>query len=410
MIKRLRLKFIAAIMITVTVLLSIIFGLVYHFTSQSLKKESFSMMQRIASDPFHRDALNEPSGQVQLPYFTVQLGSHGELLATSGGYFDLSDEKMLDKIIEMAYSDGETSGVLKDYSLRYCRFNSAGGRCIVFADISSELATLSALTRNCAAVGAAALLLFLAISFFLARWAVRPVEQAWQQQKQFVADASHELKTPLAVIMTNAELLKGTPCSESQEKYSSNILVMSQQMRGLVNGLLELARADNGNMKTAFHDFDLSSLLQQELLLFEPVFFENGLSMESSVAPGIFINGSPEHIKQTAGILLDNAVKYAESGSEVNITLQPHGRSHCMFSVETRGRELSADELKMIFTRFYRADQSRSGSGSYGLGLPIARQIVSMHSGRIWAESRNGSNIFYVLLPCQDRHKKTELQ
>ena len=145
--------------------------------------------------------------------------------------------------------------------------------------------------RTCGIIGGVSLLAFLFISVFLARWAVRPVEKAWDQQRQFVADASHELKTPLTVILTNAELLQ-TPGYGGADRAAESILTVARQMRGLVESLLELARVDNGAVKTALARLDLSRLVSDALLPFEPLYFERGLELESKIAEDIPVNGS----------------------------------------------------------------------------------------------------------------------
>ena len=133
------------------------------------------------------------------------------------------------------------------------RVDSPFGQRVVFADITSEQSTLNNLVKNCILIGVLCFFAFLGISIRLAAWTVKPVERAWQKQRQFVSDASHELKTPLTVIMTNAELLQGREDDrESQVQFSSNILTMSRQMRALVEQMLELARADSCLLYTSY--------------------------------------------------------------------------------------------------------------------------------------------------------------
>lgn len=277
------------------------------------------------------------------------------------------------------------------------------GKCLVFADVSRERATMAHLTQTCILAGCLGFGAFLLISLFLARWAVRPAERAWAQQKQFVADASHELKTPLTVIMTNAELLQGTPDGPSQQ-LASHILTMSHQMRGLVEGLLELARADDGTAALVFSELDLSRLVSDAILPFEALFFEKGLSLTEQIDTKIQVKGSPAHLRQVTEILLDNAQKYAApGGGAVTVTLRRRGRSHCLLSVSDPGEPIPQKELKNIFKRFYRLDQARALDHSYGLGLSIAQTIVTAHRGRIWAESGEGRNSFFVELPTSMR-------
>ena len=231
MIKRLRLKFIVINMGIATILLSAILGLVFYFTSANLETESIRMMERIASQPFQMNAPGELGEDVRLPFFTLQLGPHGELLDASGGYYDLSDDAFLGGLAQAAAASPRRLGVLEEYNLRYYRSDAPMSRFLVFADISSERATLDGLRRTCLLIGGLSFLAFLWVSVLLSKWAVRPVERAWQQQRQFVAAASHELKTPLTVIMTNAELLQD---EARRSTFSSSILTMSRQMRDLI--------------------------------------------------------------------------------------------------------------------------------------------------------------------------------
>ena len=188
--------------------------------------------------------------------------------------------------------------------------------CLVFADISSERATLNALLGTCGFIGALSFLVFLGVSILLSRWAVRPVETAWMQQRQFVADASHELKTPLTVIITNTELAQSNECSESVRRTSlNNIAAVSRQMRNLIEQMLELARADNARGKELSGKVELGKLILNALLTFEPVFFERGRMLEQRVIEDIHVQGSAEQLRQIVDILLDNAQKYSrESG------------------------------------------------------------------------------------------------
>lgn len=399
MLKKLRLRFILINMVIITAMLFVIFGLVFYFTRANLRTESISMMQNLASAPAGPGRPNEPPEKVRLPYFTVQTGPFGKLTATGSGFFDLSDEALLTELTETALASAEPIGEIEEYNLRFCCFAGPRGRSVVFADTSGEAAALSSLARTCSLIGAVSFVVFLGISIFLAHWAVRPVEKAWTQQKQFVADASHELKTPLTVIMTNAELLQSPDCGE-QGRYSStdSILIMSKQMRSLIEQLLELARSDSGQSEISLSRLDLSGITSRVLLTFEPVFYERGLSFESSIEDNIFVKGSEESLKRLLDILLDNARKYASDGGAVTVSLSAVGRSRCRLTVANTGQPISREDLTNIFRRFYRGDKARSRDGGFGLGLSIADNIVSLHHGKLWAESRDGVNSFHVEL------------
>ena len=256
--------------------------------------------------------------------------------------------------------------------------------------------------RTFAIIGSAAFLVFLGISILMARWAVKPVARAWEQQKQFVADASHELKTPLTVILTDAELLQDPNCAQEERvQLSESILTMSSQMRGLVENLLDLARIDDGSVAQEFSSAALSDIVQETVMLFEPVFFEKGLLLRSEIEAGIQLSGSPAHLKQLVNILMDNAGKYSESGGETLVKLSRGTHKSCLLEVSNPGEPIREEDMKNIFKRFYRADKARTMNQSYGLGLSIAQSIAEEHRGKIWAASEGGFNRFFVELPCQ---------
>lgn len=401
MLKKLRIKFTCMLMAVITIMLCFIFGLVIHFTRLAIESQSIQMMQNIASNPFAL-RLPENSGgseQVQLPFFVVAIGRRGELEVSGNSFYDLSDEDAVLGITLLALDAEDQVGVLSDYGLRYLKTNSPMGQRIVFADMSSEKVAIANLSKSCAFVGSLSLLAFLGISILLAHWAVKPVDQAWKQQKQFVADASHELKTPLTVILTNAELLQYPDYDEAMKaQFVQSILSMSHKMRELVESLLELARIDNGTVKECLEKVNLSEILSDEAEAFEALFFEKGRSLSLSIQPDIFVRGSDQHLRQLLGILLDNALKYSTLDGDISVSLSRHG-SHCTMGVANPGGEISQENIRNIFKRFYRVDQARGLNGSYGLGLSIAQSIVGVHKGKIWAESKKGINTFYVQLP-----------
>ena len=400
MLRRLRLKFVVINMAMVTVMLGVIFGLVYHFTRVDLERENLDMMRAVALVPAlaRPGRPDEVSEEVRLPYFVLQIASDGAVASFGGGYYDLSDRAFLQSLADEAVSTPGGTGVLEEYALRFCLVSTPMGERLVFCDISSERSTLSGLARTCLLLGALSFLAFLGLSLVLARWAVKPVERAWQQQRQFVADASHELKTPLAVITTNAELLQGTAPAPAVE----HILTTARQMRALVEGLLELARADAGEPSAPMALVDWSALTGSALLPFEPVFFERELVLTSQIQPGLTVWGQSGQLRQVVDILLDNAQKYARAPSTVSLSLARTGHDRCLLTVENQAEPLSQGELEDLFKRFFRRDRARSRDGSFGLGLAIARQILSAHRGRIWAESRGERLRFCVELPLRE--------
>ena len=399
MIKRLRIKFVIINMTMITVMLCVIFGLVYHFTRSNLETESISMMKTIATNPFQLGRPDVQSPDLRLPYFTLQLGMRGELVSTGGGYYDLSDKEFLKDLIEESVGSREDTGIVREHNLRFCRVSTPMGTVLVFSDMSSENNTLDSLIKTSVIIGLFSFLVFLCISIYLSRWAVKPVATAWLQQKQFVADASHELKTPLTVIMTNAELLLSSEYNEAEQKnFSQSILLMSRQMKALVENMLELAKSDAEQTKQQMNPVDLSKLILDTAISFEGVFVEKGLTVESTVEPGIVTQGNEQALQQVVDILLDNAQKYSSPGGNTAVYLYSCGQSRCQLKVSNPGAEIPSEDLKKIFQRFYRMDKARRRDGSFGLGLSIAESVVAQHKGKIWAESKDGLNTFIVEL------------
>lgn len=402
MLKRLRIRFVAVIMVIVTAMLCLIFGMIYSFTKSSMEAESISMMQAVAARPMQPGSPERPSNEVRLPYFVLHVGRDGKPVAAGGGYYDLSDEQFLKSLADAAFAQKKQTGVIEEYNLRFCKVASPMGQSLVFADMSSELATLSSLAKTCILIGVLCFAVFLGISILLALWMVRPVESAWEQQRRFVADASHELKTPLTVIMSNAELLQ-LPEYDAENKacFADRILTMSRHMRGLVEQLLELARADDGGKSSVRARLNLGELVEYSLLPFEPLFFEKNLELAADIQPNIFVDGDGEQLRQVVDILLDNAQKYALAPDKVEISLRKN-RHHCLLSVSNACEPMDKEETRNLFKRFYRTDKARSRDGSFGLGLPIAEGIVAEHRGRIWSDCRDRRITFFVELPAAE--------
>ena len=400
MIKKLRIKFISIVMAIVMLMVGGILGVVIRFTATSMEVQSINMMRAIAARPMQqRDPGKLPNGEVRLPFFTVQINLNGALIVDDGGYFDLSDKAYIQQIVNEALRTEDETGKLEAHDLRYLKTDFRHGTTIVFADTTTESATLRNLLYSCLVIFLGTMVAFLGISVLLSQWAIKPVARAWNQQRQFVADASHELKTPLSVIMANAELMQNEDATEDDRvKYAANILNMSYQMRSLVQNMLEMARVDNGTLKMQLVELDFSQLVCDAVLSFQLLFEEKGLALQHEIQEGIQLHGSEQHLYQIMDVLLDNALKYSAPNGTVRVNLQITGRN-CVLSVSSEGEAISRDDLKNIFKRFYRVDKARVMNGSYGLGLAIAEAVVEAHKGRIWAESAQGCNTFFVQLP-----------
>ena len=398
MIKRLRRKFIVINMAIVTVMLVVIFSLVVFFMGMTIDIENRQLMEEISESAFR------PGGRPGRPrdnwrsYLVVRSDAQGNWMAEGTGSLEETTLEEALAYVAQVQDLEEGYGMLREENLRYWTRPTPFGQVVVFLDISGEMDTMGNLIRTCGVISVLSFCVFWIISIGLARWAIRPVETAWNQQRQFVADASHELKTPLTVIMTNAELMQSPEYGEEdRRRFAGSILAMSQQMRGLVESLLDLARVDNGAVNMVFSMVDLSELVAECLLPFEPMYFERELTLESRVEEGLYVKGSAAHLRQVVEILLDNGAKYASPQGCVEVTLKRQG-NHCLLSVSNPGEPIGKEDLQNIFKRFYRIDKARTMNHSYGLGLAIADSVVREHGGKIWAESENGRNTFFVQL------------
>lgn len=395
MLKKLRLKFICITMVISTLMLGVIFGLILHFTHESLIRSNISFMEMGGKAPGRPDRPGTPDQSLR---FTIVQNPDGTL-TVKGDLSDRFDDNDYRSLWNSAQTTDDRHGILPEYALRYFWPPDPNEEVIHFMDVSGELAAMDTLWHTCSIIGICVWLVMLVVSIFLSNWAIHPVEKAWEQQRQFVADASHELKTPLTVIMTNAELLGNPDYSAESKLHSVNsILTMSRRMRHLVESLLELARVDNGMVRTHFDRIDLSDAVNEAILPFEALLFERELTLTAQIQPHIHVLGSKNYLRQVVEILLDNAQKYADAPGQVELSLEVKGKS-ALLRVETLGVPLTKEQQSKIFERFYRVDQARTYSASYGLGLSIARQIIRDHKGKIWAAATDHSNIFFVLLP-----------
>lgn len=407
MIQRLRWKFVFINMLIVSAILSALCVVMVVATHDSLRQDSLSLLYQAASEqytftwPFEPEPYRE---DVTLPYFTVLVGRNGVTTLLENHFGAVADSEQLLTVVRDCLKQPAESGVLSAYQLRYLRLSSAAGWRIAFADISQEQRTIRSLIFHLICIGGATLVIFFLISLLLARWAVHPVEQSWAQQRQFVSDASHELKTPLTIILSNVDMLQNhcQTHDASEQRWLDNIRASSRQMSQLVEELLTLARSDNLAAKDRLREtVNLSDLVAEEALIFEPVLFEAGKTLRDELAENVFVTGDPSKLHRLVQILLDNARKYADSPSTVLLRLQPEGSRRVRLSLRTEGEPIAPEARAHLFERFYRADQARSSEG-FGLGLSIAEQIVREHEGRIWAESGpEQCNTFFVSLPVK---------
>lgn len=334
MIKRLKRKFLFINMLLVFIVLSITFGAVYAMTHHRLVADSIEWMEQTADRMERGNFLGDrpikdigglkPGGKPEPPQplvatFGVMVDAEGGIQSVWDNMVEISDEAYLASIVQVCLDSPQETGVIRGEALRFLKRTTPAGTVIAFADRGVEINTLLSLVRTSLLVGLCSLTAFFIISLFLAKWAVSPIARSWEQQRRFVADASHELKTPLTVIMANVELVLAHPREpvESQKKWLDYIKAESSRMSELVNDLLFLAKTDDGRGQIAMAPVAFSDLLWSGILPFESVIFEQQKTMDAWISPGVQLLGEEGRLKQLIIILLDNAVKYAgEKGAD----------------------------------------------------------------------------------------------
>ena len=234
---------------------------------------------------------------------------------------------------------------------------------------------------------------FYYISKIITRWITNPVGDAFNKQKEFIEDASHELKTPLSVIISSADMLKVT---KENEKWIKNIKYESDRMNYLISNLLDLASSEKKETFT-FENKNLSEIVELSLLAFEGRAYEENVKLKYDVQSNIYMSLDENSIKQLVEILLDNAIKHSLKGKIVNVILKVAGNDITLL-VSNKGDTIPKEEEEKIFDRFYKIDKSRNRKkGTYGLGLAIAKNIVINHNGVISASSNHSITTFKVL-------------
>lgn len=401
MIRKLRKKFVVINMLLVTLVLLIVFGVLLYSGWQQRRNETLTAMGRLAD--FHDVGGLDPGGfkpninpggdgrgGLSVAVFSVLLNDDGSINEVNDENVVVSAETVQKAVDAVLSARGDaTTGVINSLSLRYLKTVTPQGYTrLIFADRSGERAYLSNLLLTSLLIGVVGLGAFYLISLFLSRWALRPVEKSWEQQRRFVADASHELKTPITVILANSEILTAHPEQTvgAEKKWIDSTRDEAGRMKRMVEELLFLAKSEDNADRLHKQTLDYSELVTGCALPFESVAYEAGVSLETEVAAGIRVVGDGEQLRRMVMILLDNACKYAGRGGRAVLRLAAVSE-RAVLTVQNTGEPIPPERLEHVFERFYRADDSRTDTGSFGLGLAIAHQIADNHAGSLSVSS-----------------------
>jgi histidine kinase len=331
-----------------------------------------------------------PKSLGSIDFFIVMADTQGRYLATLNNE-DLAEDTAQSYITSILNSGTET-GTISNF--QFYQLPKENGTLMVFTDKRAELDMLNKLIRTTIVIGIAAFFILSVAAYFLSRQVMKPLKTAFEKQKQFISDASHELKTPVTVISANADVLSD---EIGENKWLTYIKSQTERMNILVNDLLNLTRLENNTADFIKTDFNLSKAVVNTALPFECQAFETNKKFELDIEEGISVNGSERHIKQMTAIFIDNALKYSGDGGIVRVTLKKSGDKRFL-SIYNTGTGVKDSEKDKIFERFYRSDESRNrATGGYGLGLAIAKSIIDRHKFKVTVENEEGKSICFII-------------
>ncbi len=329
--------------------------------------------------------------------YTVKYNSNNQVTEVLN-YTDnnVSDEKIT-QIAENILQNAETKQGSKIGNIYIEQYSYAfqGPNTLTILDNTSAKQKLESLLKTSILIFVLIEIIIIIVSVEITRWIIKPVIESFRKQKQFVADASHELKTPIAIIMANAEALEK---ELDEKKWLNNIKSETDRMNELVTNLLDLAKLEEGKENEEHQEENLSKIVEMSVLTFESLMYENKIVLEYDIQKDINIKCNNSQMKQLVAILIDNAIKHSEANGEINIVLKKQ-KNDVLLTVSNKGKEIPKKIQEKIFERFYRADESRNrDTNRYGLGLAIAKNIVENHNGKISVESEKGITTFKVVL------------
>ncbi len=347
--------------------------------------------------PIGFDHLND-TRSAEMPYqsryFWVRYGADGSVTEVNMHVASITEDDAK-TYASQVYESNKTSGFIRSFRYR-SNTEDDGSRLIIFTDLSTQLIGIYKLLIQSVLVGILALVAMFVLVFLFSGQAVAPVVESLEKQKRFITDAGHELKTPLAVISANVDVVE---LEAGKSEWTDSIKNQVKRMNGLVKNLLTLSRMDEERMHVVYSDFDLSKTISEAASSFEAIASSKGKKYRVDIEDNIHITGDKNSITQLASLLLDNAMKYSSENGSIHVSLSRD--KNILFEVSNTCDSIPSGNLDRLFDRFYRADSSRSrDTGGYGIGLSVARAIAQSHGGDIEA-IKDGDRIlrFVVTLP-----------
>lgn len=394
MLRQLKIKFIAITMILVSIILLFVFTLMYQSNVKATYDKSVEDLKTISTldiSKFSEPQTNKVLKELQfVPLFIVNIDESGVILSQIKSNISMDDESFK-SIVKIAHESQDDIGTIKSMDIRYYRKHYSLYDKISFIDISRDNNSLDNLFVVFIMTGVMTLIFFFFIILFLSNWALLPVEKTWSQQKQFIADASHELKTPLTVLLANMDILENNKSDtiQSQIKWIQASKQEAKQMKNLIEEMLFLAKSDANRIDNSKSTINVSDTLFSLILSMEVIAFEKNviINYASTIDDNLYTIANEKQLMSLLSILLENACKYAYEETSITVKLKRE-QSKIKFEINNYGPVIPKNDIAHIFERFYRVDKSRNKEhGGYGLGLSIAKKITDENNMKISVES-----------------------
>ena len=337
---------------------------------------------------------NQKIKRQEYDYSTSVVLKNKNIMVLSNSLKETTDKDILNMTKELQKS-GKRFGSIDNY-IYLVRILKSGNTVYIFVNNKEALQNSKQFFIVSIFIFLLSVIVFTIISYYLSRWMIKPSEKAIKNQKIFVANISHDLKTPITIIRANADLIENEVKNKKSIKY---IKQETEKLNHLVNEMLTLTRIDNTISKENFKNFNFGDSLFDVVLPFESIAYEKGIKFNINIDESTNYFGNETNIQKLAEILIDNAMSYTAKGGIVDVDAYESSKAVTL-SVTNTGEPISDEKKEEIFDRFYRESKSRESTGNhYGLGLSIASTIVKKHNGKISVESKNGKNTFTVTLP-----------
>lgn len=389
MLKKLKIRLILHNMLIVSLVFSLLFAA---FSVIIYIREETKITNALKENiEYAKDSFFEGDSDTEIEESKIYDISFSVLVDENGNIINMTEteleEEYIKRAIEYTLDSDSERGNYKNLKISFLRKSTTNGFIISFLSREHLNERIKENILQAALAGFIFMLAFWAISIRLASMALAPVEKAWEQQKQFLADASHDLKTPLTVILANNNIIAThrDQTVESQMKWIESTSEEAGRMSDLVNKMLELAKSEAAKDELRIGEIDLSELVENSILQFEVVAFEKNISIESGIQPNMIVRTHPATFSKVLEILFDNAIKYSEENGKISIALYQSGKK-IYFTINNHGECISQEDLPHIFERFYRTNKERK-VGGHGLGLSIAKKKCDMIGCKLSVES-----------------------